>query len=57
MYRPNKSKYGNEIYDSLTPSELEFYGYLTATLAYLTEHSKSSMVNKGYLPAVPKNMK
>jgi len=57
MYKPKESVYGNEDYNNLTASELEFHKYLTSVLAYLTEHTKSSMVSKGYLPAVPKNMK
>ena len=57
MYTPKESKYGNKIYDTYNQKELEFHDYLTATLAYLVDHTKSSMVNKGYLPGVPKNMK
>jgi hypothetical protein len=57
FYKPKLSEYGNSSFTQYTQKDKEFLDYLTKTLAYLTEHSKNSMVGKGYAPGVPKNMK
>lgn len=57
MYRPKADKYTNPVYASYSKEEVNFWKYLNATLAELTDHTKSSVVKAGYIPAVPKNQK
>jgi len=54
-YLPNPKIYANNTYKTYNAKEQEFYDFLTSTLAYLTEHTKSSIVKEGYIPAIPKD--
>jgi hypothetical protein len=51
FYVPKPEVYANENYKNYSQKEKEFHDYLTSTLAYLVEHTKDSIVKRGYLPA------
>lgn len=57
FFKPKTSVYGSPQYNKLNTKDLEFLNYLNKTLAYLTEHTKATLVEQGYAPGVPKNMK
>lgn len=55
FYKPNPETYGNKTYNSYSTKEKEFHADLNKMLAELTDHTKSSIIKQGYLPAVPLN--
>lgn len=46
-------QYASETFNSYSIAELEFHEYLTNLLSYLVDHTKDTMIHKGYLPAIP----
>jgi hypothetical protein len=54
-YKPALNKWMNSRYVTFTNAEKDFHTYLLNTLAFLTEHTKESVVKHGYLPSVPVN--
>ena len=52
-FKPNPGVYEMPEYTALTPDEQEFLNYMQNTLFYLVDHVKDSIVEGGYIPAVP----
>ena len=56
MYRPKLENFTSERYASFTDAEKKFHKYMDDLMKYLVEHSHHSIIDSGYLPAVPTNM-
>lgn len=53
---PNE-KWINDDYKNLSDEDLSNLNYIQDRLLYLTEHTKNDIIKKGFLPAIPKDIR